>query len=192
MKYEKISNPLTIIAIFAGLAEIAGTTSLAIVNDSLQIYFLWFVMGFPTLLLLLFFWTLHKDPTKLYSPGDYQDDKSFLESLSQGYFETKPIEDQSEKHSSKDIGILEKVVEVLPEKVIRILLEASSKGNNEVNAFEKVFKVGSGSEGIKQGFVFGIVKSLPFIARAYRNDSGERIVSFVSDEIQEMLTRRIT
>jgi len=48
-----IQNPLTIIAIFAGLAEIAGTVALATVNREIQPTFVWFVMGFPVLLVLL-------------------------------------------------------------------------------------------------------------------------------------------
>jgi hypothetical protein len=57
-KIKTVNNPLTIIAIFAGLAEIAGTTVLALVDKEIQHVFVWFVMVFPALLVILFFGTL--------------------------------------------------------------------------------------------------------------------------------------
>lgn len=81
-KIRFIKNPLTIIAIFAGLAEIAGTAALALVDKDLQSIFLWFVMGFPILLVCLFFLTLNFNPTVLYAPSDFQDEQNFLHLLS--------------------------------------------------------------------------------------------------------------
>ncbi|MCG7851370.1 MAG: winged helix-turn-helix domain-containing protein [Methanosarcinaceae archaeon] len=80
-KIRFIKNPLTIIAIFAGLAEIAGTSALALVDKDLQSIFLWFVMGFPFLLVCLFFLTLNFNPTVLYAPSDFQDEQNFLHIL---------------------------------------------------------------------------------------------------------------
>lgn len=85
-KINRISNPLTIIAIFATLAEIAGTVSLGIVNPSLQSVFVWFVMLFPVLLVTAFFLTLNFNPKVLYAPADFRDDKSFIATVS-GAFE---------------------------------------------------------------------------------------------------------
>ncbi|MHC4735980.1 MAG: hypothetical protein ACYTDW_16210 [Planctomycetota bacterium] len=81
-RIRKISNPLTIIAIFAALAEIAGTVALATVPRDLQSVFLWFVMLFPCLLLILFFATLNFNPKVLYAPSDFRDEKLFLYTLS--------------------------------------------------------------------------------------------------------------
>lgn len=78
----RISNPLTIIAIFAALAEIAGTISLGIVDASLQSVFVWFVMLFPVLLVASFFLTLNFNPKVLYAPADFRDDKSFIATVS--------------------------------------------------------------------------------------------------------------
>lgn len=80
-KIKKIQNPLTVIAIFAALAEVAGTVALALVNKDLQIIFIWFVMLFPVLLLILFFITLNFNPKVLYSPSDFQDEENFLNVL---------------------------------------------------------------------------------------------------------------
>ena len=77
-KLKAINNPLTIIAIFAGLSEIAFTTSLGLVEKSLQNIFIWFVMGFPTLLIVLFFLTLNFNSKTLYSPSDYKNEENFV------------------------------------------------------------------------------------------------------------------
>jgi hypothetical protein len=81
-KIKAINNPLTIIALFAALAEVAGTVSLATIDKSMQQTFIWFVMGFPTLLVLLFFITLIFKPRVLYAPGDYKDEKNFMRTIS--------------------------------------------------------------------------------------------------------------
>lgn len=43
-KVKPVNNPLTIIAVFAALAEIDGTVALGIVSKDLQPMFIWFVM----------------------------------------------------------------------------------------------------------------------------------------------------
>ena len=78
MNDKKITNPLTIVGIFSGVAEIAGTTVLAFLSPELQALFIWYVMLFPVLLVLLFFITWNFNSEVLYSPGDFQDEKNFL------------------------------------------------------------------------------------------------------------------
>jgi hypothetical protein len=80
-KIRAVSNPLTVIAIFAALAEVAGTIALATVNPELQQVFVWFVMGFPILLVVLFFATLNFNPKVLYAPSDFRDEENFLNTL---------------------------------------------------------------------------------------------------------------
>lgn len=53
---NKVQNPLTIIAIFAGIAELAGTTVLLGLPLEIQRVFVWFVMVFPIGLVAAFFW----------------------------------------------------------------------------------------------------------------------------------------
>lgn len=89
-KMSRIANPLTIIAIFAALAEIAGTVSLGIVDSSLQSIFVWFVMLFPVLLVATFFLTLNFNPKVLYAPADFREDKSFIATVS-GAFDRPSI-----------------------------------------------------------------------------------------------------
>lgn len=78
---KKISNPLTIIAIFAALAEVAGTVAFVGIEKEVQEVFVWFVMLFPTLLVALFFMTLNFNHHVLYAPSDYDNDRNFLEAI---------------------------------------------------------------------------------------------------------------
>jgi len=80
-KIQKVDNPLTIIAIFAGLTEIADTAVLPFVTAANQSIFIWFLMAFPSALVIIFFGTLHFNPKVLYGPGDYRDDRNFLNVL---------------------------------------------------------------------------------------------------------------
>jgi len=75
---KAVNNPLTIIAIFAALAEIAGTVAIKLVNPELQYIFIWFVMLFPVLIVILFFLTLNFNPKVLYAPSDFRDEGNFL------------------------------------------------------------------------------------------------------------------
>jgi hypothetical protein len=80
-KVKAVNNPLTIIAIFAALAEIAGTVALKLVAEDLQGTFIWFVMLFPGLLVLLFFVTLNFNPKVLYAPSDFKNEENFLNAI---------------------------------------------------------------------------------------------------------------
>ncbi|HBW7357727.1 TPA: hypothetical protein OT945_003661 [Klebsiella pneumoniae] len=73
-----VKNPLTIIAIFAGLVEVSATTVLPFIDKTLQETFIWFLMVFPTLLVTYFFGTLLIKPQALYAPSDYRDDDAFV------------------------------------------------------------------------------------------------------------------
>src|SRR3989338_10972590 len=92
-KVPMIRNPLTIIAIFAGIAEISGTVVMPFLSETNQAYFIWFVMLFPTLLVSLFFWTLHKNHRVLYGPGDYKDERNFMPTQDQ--YGTPLVESQN-------------------------------------------------------------------------------------------------
>ena len=52
IKMIGIKNPLSIIAIFAALAEVSGTIVLPLLKEPVQVIFVWFVMLFPALLVL--------------------------------------------------------------------------------------------------------------------------------------------
>lgn len=54
-KIGHIKNPLTVIAIFAGIAEISGTIVLPFISEENQATYIWFLMSFPFFLVLVFF-----------------------------------------------------------------------------------------------------------------------------------------
>ena len=74
-----IKNPLTIIGIFASLVEMFGISSLPFLPAPIQNLYIWFVMGFPTILVISFFCILIFKPEVLYAPSDFRTDKSFLD-----------------------------------------------------------------------------------------------------------------
>jgi hypothetical protein len=79
MDKKHIANPLTIIGVFCSIAEIAGTVVLIAMSGVIQYIFLGFVIGFPVLLVLLFFNLLKSDNYyRLYSPSDYSDPEMFF------------------------------------------------------------------------------------------------------------------
>lgn len=77
-KVGHIKNPLTVIAIFAGIAEISGTIVLPFISPENQSIYIWFLMFFPFYLVWVFFRTLNRDHTVLYAPSDYKDENNFV------------------------------------------------------------------------------------------------------------------
>lgn len=77
-KIKAVRNPLTIIAIFAGLAEISGTCILPFITEANQATYIWFLILFPLVLVFLFFLTLNFNPKVLYSPSDFRDEANYM------------------------------------------------------------------------------------------------------------------
>lgn len=98
-KIRNINNPLTVIAIFATLTEVGGTVVLPSLSDTNQSTFMWFLILFPSALLILFFATLNFNPTVLYAPSDFQEDSSYL--VAAGKID-QPPGDNSIKFSEPD------------------------------------------------------------------------------------------
>jgi predicted Rossmann fold nucleotide-binding protein DprA/Smf involved in DNA uptake len=75
----KVSNPLTIIAIFAGVAETLATVALVKLPLEVQSVFVYFVMVFPMVIVLLFFFVLYFKNIVLYAPSDFDDQNHYLQ-----------------------------------------------------------------------------------------------------------------
>jgi hypothetical protein len=142
-KVGPIKNPLTIIAIFAAIAEISGTVVLPFIDKSNQAVYVWFLMIFPILLILLFFLTLNLNHKVLYAPSDYQNEDNFLHSLPRASFAEKvqkieaeiadevalpttpePVEKVIEKPESGDIATATES-EISYQKLVRRSAQAS-------------------------------------------------------------------
>lgn len=83
-KVAHIKNPLTVIAMFAGIAEVSGTVVLPFLDDSTQGTYVWFLMVFPCLLVTAFFGTLLFKHHVLYAPSDFKDEKIFANMFKPG------------------------------------------------------------------------------------------------------------
>ena len=77
-KVGHVSNPLTVIAIFAAISEISLVGGMTVVTPELQHIYIWFVMALPTILVLAFFGVLVRDRRVLYAPSDFRDDSAFV------------------------------------------------------------------------------------------------------------------
>lgn len=111
-KIGPIKNPLTIIAIFAAIAEISGTVVLPFIAPANQAIYVWFLIVFPILLIVLFFLTLNFNHKVLYAPSDYQNEDNFLRSLPKATFAEKVLKIEAEiaeeETATQDLPKLEK------------------------------------------------------------------------------------
>ena len=119
-----IKNPLTIIAIFAGLAEVSGTAVLPSISASNQIHFINFLIAFPILLVVLFFITLNFNYKVLYAPSDFEDQSHFIRIL------------QYDKSKQENVEINLKKKEVIDK--INSLNENYEKLENQYNLIQNL------------------------------------------------------
>ncbi|MGB3836256.1 hypothetical protein [Castellaniella sp.] len=82
----KVKNPLTMVSVFATISEIAMAYVITTLPDKLQEIFIWFVMGFPTVLVFIFFFILYRKPAVFFSPGDYRREELYVSSIGLGGF----------------------------------------------------------------------------------------------------------
>lgn len=101
-KIKGVRNPLTIIAIFAGLAEISGTVVLPLMEKEIQGIYVWFLICFPALLVLLFFATLNFNPKVLYSPSDFRNEENYMKIFQPGSETQKILKIQEEVNETAE------------------------------------------------------------------------------------------
>jgi hypothetical protein len=77
-KIAAVKNPLTVIAIFAGIAEVSGTVVLPFISSQNQLLFIYFLVLFPAFLVALFFLTLNLNSAVLYAPSDFQNEENYM------------------------------------------------------------------------------------------------------------------
>lgn len=75
---KRITNPMTVIAIFATLSETSAAISLPFLDDDERDVYIWFLISFPFYLLFLFFATLNFNYRSLYAPSDFEKDEHFM------------------------------------------------------------------------------------------------------------------
>ena len=142
-KPNKISNPLTMIGVFAGLAEAAGAVVLPLIAAAHQKYFIWYVMGFPVLLVCLFFYVLIRHPENLYAPSDYEDETLFVQ------LQLKATANLMKASCDPNSGRYDPNIDSIPDTVIKAFSNLDTKApawknkilwvddNPEANTYER-------------------------------------------------------
>lgn len=90
---DLVKNPIGIIALFISLIYgfanlLLGATATSLTHDE-RSPIIMFIVLFPVVVLGIFYLLVSRHHGKLYAPGDYKDDKSFLRTLSQEEREQK-------------------------------------------------------------------------------------------------------
>lgn len=102
-KIGHIKNPLTVIAMFAAIAEVSGAIVLPFIAPENQATYIWFLMLFPVLLVLIFFATLNFNHKALYAPSDWKDESNFFRKFSQA------TEEERQRKLSDEVAAAEAV-----------------------------------------------------------------------------------
>lgn len=106
-KIGHIKNPLTVIAVFAAIAEISGTGVLPFIEPENQGIYIWFLMLFPVFLVGTFFLTLNFNHRVLYAPSDYKNEDNFLKSFSRATVQEKEEKLREEIEEAEDASTSE-------------------------------------------------------------------------------------
>ncbi|EJK2108285.1 GntR family transcriptional regulator [Vibrio cholerae] len=117
----KVSNPLTIIAIFAGLAETLATVALIRLPSEIQAIFVYFVMAFPTCIVLLFFWILYHRNVVLYAPSDYQNQDHYLEANNLNEQITEKVDLVFEAINRNDVRVSQVEIDALKSQLTNVV-----------------------------------------------------------------------
>lgn len=99
-------NPLGIIALFVsliyGFACLVLSTSISnLHDDSERLPLIWFIIGFPLVILLAFIYLVVKHHEKLYSPSDYRADEAFIQTIGREKVKEKQLKEVKELEQAK-------------------------------------------------------------------------------------------
>ncbi|MHC8318040.1 hypothetical protein [Pseudomonas sp. LB3P31] len=106
---QRITNPMSIIAIFATLSEASAAVSLPFLDDEDREIYVWFLISFPFYLLFLFFATLNFNYRSLYAPSDFKSDEHFMQLTGDERPEPLPPNVEPAPHGSTS-GLAERFV----------------------------------------------------------------------------------
>ncbi len=146
-KIGLVKNPLTVIAIFAGIAEVSGTIVLPFIAEDNQIIFIYFLLFFPSILVILFFITLNFNNKALYAPSDFNNEENYIKIFrydvsKQENIEVKVSKEDVIKMINANITSLRNSYEIKIEKVdselklIKDLIIAKSLSETEQSELE--------------------------------------------------------
>lgn len=186
----RVSNPLTVVAIFAGLAEAFAAIALINIPNDIQQIFVFFVMAFPVLIVLLFFAVLNWNHTVLYAPGDFQDEGMYLESIRLKDSLKSEIIGSLTTQNSNNSGLTEKQIREVSEKVDRVIDEAgllSRKQQILTFLSEGPATVGSISQSLNlnQSYAYRLLGSLADERKIVQQRSGRSVQWSLLDQERE-------
>lgn len=167
---KTVRNPLAMIAIFAGTAEVAMSYTLSHISASLQSTFIWFVMLFPFVLVGAFFFILYRKPAVLFSPSDYEKDEMYLSSISA----------DNEDKSGLQLKQLQESVNVLEDFMEQIVSKDERNGEIEKKFAETKKKLSSIHKMEYNSFFTFLTKEIKL--------SNQQIVDLIEriDELEEI------
>ncbi|WP_177437273.1 ArsR family transcriptional regulator [Pseudomonas sp. Irchel 3A7] len=127
----KVSNPLTIIAIFAGLAETLACVALVKLPLEIQQIFVYFVIAFPSGIVALFFFVLYYKNTVLYAPSDFEDQNHYLEANQMKETVSIKIEEIFAEFNKKGSHLSREEIEKAKTTVVNTIDEAASRSRSD-------------------------------------------------------------
>lgn len=127
---DLVKNPIGIIALFISLIYgfanlLLGVTATSLTSDE-RFPLIVFIVLFPVVVLGIFYLLVSRHHGKLYAPGDYKDDKSFLGTLSQ---------EEREEKLAKEVEEVEAVEAVLPQATVEAPPITEASKPEPVNSF---------------------------------------------------------
>lgn len=145
---QAVKNPLAMIAIFAGISEVAMSYVLGNISTKLQGIFIWFVVTFPFVLVGGFFFILYRKPAALFSPSDYEKDEMYLNSIS----------NQLSNQENLKVQQLEESVKILQDFMEKIIATGNHSTEIETNFAETRKKLDS-LHAMQQNNLFAFMKN---------------------------------
>ncbi|WP_052510563.1 hypothetical protein [Pseudomonas sp. W15Feb9B] len=127
----KVTNPLTIIAIFAGLAETLACVALVKLPLEIQKIFVYFVIAFPSGIVALFFFVLYYKNTVLYAPSDFEDQNHYLEANKMKETVSLKIEEIFAELNKKGRVLSREEIEKAKTTVVNTINEAASLSRSD-------------------------------------------------------------
>jgi hypothetical protein len=176
-KIGLIKNPLTIIAIFAGIAEVSGTIVLPFVAENNQTIFIYFLITFPTILVVVFFLTLNFNNKVLYAPSDYSNEENYFRGFKYDSSKQEQVKLVDEKEDKTQILYaqfmelsqnLHTKIQIMERRLAKSETESEINEDNLIYSFE-ISDIPRANEFIslmnQKGFPFKLYKS-----PSYRNN----------------------
>jgi hypothetical protein len=202
--FSRIRNPLTIVALFVGLSEVAFSISLWALPEDLRQIIAWFLVIFPSVCALFFFLILLVRPLSFYGPSDFKTDQAFLE-IHKATTRVQQSITNREKPQHRTGLTISLDLSYVPKEFCTLLLQVAERPmeiHEYANLLEPVIFLDDPSNpndstekpfrhGYSLGFVsFGLLTFFRSLFVAQKAD-GDKSVLVVKPDIREMIAKRI-